>query len=60
MFERQMTAQRAGMEKQMAVNIARMRDMLYFTGTFYSLATVGLIHRRVRPGVYAAPPLALL
>lgn len=45
MFERQMTAQRAAMEKQMAANIARMRDMLYFSGTFYAVAVPGLIHR---------------
>mmetsp|Transcript_10639 Transcript_10639/g.25450 ORF Transcript_10639/g.25450 Transcript_10639/m.25450 type:complete len:122 (+) Transcript_10639:338-703(+) len=45
MAHRQVTMQRIVIERQMAMNIARARDMVKWYGGFYSVAFVGLVSR---------------
>jgi len=57
MLERQMAMQNEMRERQMAMMIAKSRDMFHFFGAFYGIAAVGMISAAAKGKKTAAAPL---
>lgn len=60
-LERQIQMMNQMRERQMAMQVAKTRELFYWFGSFYVLAAVGLIarYRKTKSGVVLAPLLPL-